>query len=253
MAAGAGSMSRKDLEGLIIPAAENPGYRIGQLGYFEETTEPSCIRRANRQHAVSFSVICQKDDPLKLSRKIMEKLKDLPIPEGFSFIGPEGLAEKQEFQQNLRQLFILSMLLVFMLIAIERESPAQAGMIMLQLPVILAFPLISLKLLGREAGSETMLGLILLSGMGINNGILIMDNIERGITAAVQLRFSSLLLTTITSITGLLPLFFMNETFFTNIAIVLISGLAGSFAVSVKLFPGLLISVGYSADSDLIL
>ena len=89
------------------------------------------------------------------------------------------------------------------MLSIERNSLKHAALILLQLPFILSAPLIIVRAAGLELGTGTVFGLILVSGMGINNGILIMDNLELGIIQSVKQRFNGLFLTTATSIAGL--------------------------------------------------
>jgi multidrug efflux pump subunit AcrB len=226
-------------------------YRLDQLGSFFETTESSRINRRNRQRTVSFTIICSKENPQILLDKLWTVLKQQRLPPGYSFSPSSTLIEKQDFYMRLWSLFILTIILIFFLLSIEKESISQAILILLPLPLILCFPVIMIKLTGQSIGTATILGLILLAGMGINNGILILDNIDysqriclKTISSAVQGRLDGLILTTATSIGGIFPLVFTNEIFFVNLGLVLISGLAGSLIVSLFIFPGLLLFFG---------
>ncbi|MBI9108598.1 MAG: efflux RND transporter permease subunit [Spirochaetales bacterium] len=241
-------LSLDDLKALTIAGRGGTGlYRLDQLGSFIHTTETSRINRLNRQRSVSFTAVCRKSDPARLNELIWAELDKLPLPPGYAFIPSARLMEKQEFYRKLWRRFALTVVLIFFLLSIERESLSQAGIILLPLPLILAFPVIILRISGQSIGSEAILGLILLSGMGINNGILILDRLPPkssgwiGIKSAVEDRFNGLFLTTVTTITGILPLLFTGEEFFIGLGTVIASGLIGSFLVSLFIFPGLLL------------
>ncbi len=238
MAADYEKLTASQLGSLKISGTDPDSFsRLDQLGSFIETTDTSRINRLNRQHSESFTVTCRKTDPVKLNAMIWEELDKVKLPSGYSFIPSSKLIERQELFRRMWLRFILAIILIFFLLSIERESLKQAALILLQLPFILSIPLIIIRMAGLELGTETILGLILVSGMGINNGILIMDNLENGVFQAVKQRFNGLFLTTVTSIGGLVPMLFTADPFFRNLTIILITGLSASFFVSICLFP----------------
>ncbi|MBN2050796.1 MAG: efflux RND transporter permease subunit [Spirochaetales bacterium] len=249
MARDAVSLTRDDLNALTISSEKTQTYRLDQLGSFVQATESSRIHRLNRQHAVSFTVVSRRMDPCELDALVWEILRRQSLPAGYAFQPSSQLMEKKAFFFKLWTLFGLTIFLVFFLLSVERESLVKAFLIMVPLPVIMAVPLITLKVLGKELGSEALLGLILLVGLGINNGILIFDYLPKNrkpqgqdALKAVDRRFNGIFLTTATSVIGLIPLLFADDPFFINLAAVLISGLAGSFFVGLFVFPFLLTS-----------
>ena len=242
MSTGRSSLNPSSLGALKLPSPSGESFfRLDQLGDIVEAGETIRINRLNMQHAESFSVICEGDNPVDLQNRIWNILDEVELPEGYIFIPSTELIEKQQLYRRLWIQFGLAIVLIFFVLCIERESLKQPLIIIAQLPPILAVPLIVLKLTGAALGTETIIGLILLSGMGINNGILILDNISEGIGNALKMRFNGLFLTTATSIAGMIPLLFTGNTFFINIAVVLISGLTASFLVSIFIFPTLMI------------
>lgn len=244
MASDSCSLSASDLCGLKIHLDDQEtASRLDQLGRFIKTTDSSRINRLNRQHAESFSVNCRKSDPVKLNSMIWDVLETIDLPEGYTFIPSQELVRKQDFYRRLWLQFGFAVVLIFLLLSVERESLKQALLILMPLPVILALPPMILRIKSVPIGTETILGLILLSGMGINNGILIIDRLSDGVHRAVKTRFNGLFLTTITSTCGMLPLLFTGNQFFINLSTVLISGLAGSFLISIFIFPALLVKL----------
>ena len=185
-------------------------------------------------------------DPEKLNRLLWAELESAPLPEGYTFMPSSELTEKKMLYRRLRNMFLFTVVIIYCLLAVERESLLQPLLILLQLPFIISVPLTVILIFGIRLNTGIILGLILLTGMGINNGILILGrcpcgNISAsGVRKSVSLRFDGVFLTTSTSIAGLLPLMFSREPFFTGIGAVLISGLAASFFVSTCLFPVLL-------------
>ena len=87
----------------------------------------------------------------------------------------------------MRLLLAFTVLLIFFLLSIERESLKQALLILMPLPFIISVPAVILRFSGLSLGTETFLGFILLTGLGINNGILIFDNLDKSSVTASSL------------------------------------------------------------------
>ena len=235
------TLNSLDIAALKIPlTVESTSVRLDQLGEIICADESLRINRFFMQHSESFTVICEKDDPVKLNEQIWNELENIELDEGYIFIPSTMLIRKQAFYRRLWIQFAIALMLIIFMLCIERESFIQPLLIMMQLPPILSVPVILLRIIGAELGPEAIIGLTLLAGMGINNGILIMDNLDIGIMPALKKRFNGLFLTTATSVAGMIPLLFTGNAFFINIAVVFMSGLSASFFTAVFIFPALL-------------
>ena len=241
MAANNSDLSVKDLEALKIADRSGEAFRrLDHLGRFIETEEPDRLNRINRQHSESFTVSCRSTDPEKLQKLIWNELEKTELPPGYTFLPSDKLLEKKALYSKMWLQLFFAIIMIYILLAVERESLFQPLLIIIQLPVILSVPIITVRIMSVPIGTETILGLILISGMGINNGILIMENLKYGTKAAVKSRFNSLVLTTATSICGILPMLFTGVPFFTRLAVILISGLSASFLTAVFILPPVL-------------
>ena len=237
MALGRLAYSIDDLRRLKVPAEGTDNLSLSDLGTFVRTTETTRIERLNREHSASFSLFCEKANPLRIYESIWKELDGIELPPLYSFVPSAEMIENRRLLQKTTGLFILTLTAVFILLCIERESFSHAALIIFQLPFILLPPLTLLFIPGFSAGTEIIIGLIILSGMGINNGILILSDIGEGPETAVERRFSDLLLTSLTSMAGLTPLLFTGSEFFTGLTLILTTGLAASFFTAIWIFP----------------
>ena len=230
-----------DLDSLKIPFSSGTAFcRLDQLGCFEAIEGTGRINRLNRRHAESFTITGNCTNPVQLHAQIWKELDNISLAHGYSFIPSNKTIETEELYRRMIIQFIFAVILIFLLLAVERESIIQPLIILLQLPVIVAVPLIVMFFASVNIGPETIIGFTLISGMGINNGILIMDNIDRGIDYAVRARFKCLVLTTLTSVLGIAPLLFTRDPLFTGLAVILTTGLSASLLSGFFLMPALI-------------
>lgn len=218
---------------------------LDQIGYFEESSEPSRIFRHNRQRSVYLSIDLKIDDIQQGFASIWEVLNTIDMQTGYSFSVDKKLAHEIEFFSSLRWIFIFSLFLVYALIACQSNSLLKPLYIMSIAPLSIAVPLIILALLGKPLTSSVMTGFIMLSGMSVNNGILIHEEfmITGNPEKAVSSRLSAMIFSTLTTVIGGIPLLMMNYSawnFSATLALVMTTGILTSFFVSITFLPTIL-------------
>ena len=143
-------------------------------------------------------------------------LKSVPLPIDYKmeFTGEE--LKRKESMSNLSFALILSLILVFMVLAAQFESIIQPFVIMLTIPLAGVGTVLTFFFLGKTLNMMAYIGIIMLGGIAVNNAILLIDRINQlrengmqkkeAIVLAGSQRIRPILMTSLTTILALLPL-----------------------------------------------
>lgn len=230
------------------------GKSIGllELGNFQEIVDRNKIYRLNRQRAAYFSV----HTPLKDIDLIYENLNQIlnnkeKLP-GYRFrIDPKLKQVKEKFLQ-LQILLMFAVLLIYMVIAAQYESISTPLVLLLSIPLSVSFPLIVLWLTKQPMTTALLTAMIVVIGLVVNNVILLLDEIiirrkngyeltEQQIIFSLRKRILPMLLTSGSTLLGLIPLFLNNSDssdLLHSLAFIVFWGILGSLFTSIFLLPG---------------
>ena len=194
--------------GFQVPLDEVADIAIGE--------GPSSINRTNQVRVVSVSSGIFGRDLNSVMRDIRAELARYPLPEGYEI---EYGGENQEMVEAFTSLFkalVLAIILVYMIMASQFESLVYPFIIMFSVPFALTGALGSLVLTGRSLNVASFLGIIMLTGIVVNNAIIMVDYINilrsRGtdrneaVLKAGPVRLRPILMTTLTTVLGLFPM-----------------------------------------------
>jgi len=228
--------------GISVPLAE--------LAYFSKGKGPSEIKRRDQERIVVVTANIFKRAFKKVADEVTQRLKDIKTTVGYS---AELTGEKEQIQnsfKSLRNALILSILLVFMIMAAQFESLWQPFVILFTVPLSIIGVLLILFLTGTPVSIMVLLGVIVLGGLVVNNGIVLVDyaNILKkegmstydAVLAASKRRLRPIVMTALTTILGLFPLALaLNEgaALQQPMAIAVIGGLAVSTFLSLVVIP----------------
>ena len=213
-----------DLENMRIrtPAGDEvPFSSVAEVTFGESY---SSIRRQNRQRTVTVSanIDPERVEPQEVIRSIRENF----IPEllarhpGVSF-GLEGASEEERnFVRNLSIASLAALFLIYALIAIPLHSYSQPLIIMSVIPFGFIGAVLGHIIMGKAISMFSMFGLIALAGVVVNDSLIMVDFINRARVRGSDLRtaviesgtqrFRAIILTSVTTAAGLLPI--MTET-----------------------------------------
>lgn len=186
---------------------------------------------------------------VRSSQEIIDKMK---VPAGYH-VRVGGLQEIiDESLSELTLALILAVILVFLVMAAQFESFSQPLIIMFSIPLALIGSLVGLWLTGGNVGIMAIIGIIVLTGIVVNNAIVLVDyvNLKRkespeipvreAITEACQVRLRPILMTSITTIFGLLPVslgFGVGSEFQRPLAATIMGGLITSTFLTLFVIP----------------
>lgn len=212
---------RTDIKSLdLLFLTNNQGRRIAlsKVISFEEQPGAFVIRRLNRKRIFSVSAILDKEKatPLSVTKDIkadLEKVLEKYPTVDYSFGGENK--DTKESMQGLLKSFGIAMLCIFFILVIMFHSFAQPLIIMLAIPLGMIGVVIAFKVKGIALSFMAMLGVVGLVGVVVNDSIVLVNFINKkvgemqdatnAIIVASVSRFRAVILTTLTTVAGLLP------------------------------------------------
>ncbi|HBG15917.1 MAG TPA: multidrug ABC transporter, partial [Firmicutes bacterium] len=201
---------------LMIPTAIGAQVPLSEVAEVRVVEGPNVINREDQERVVSISAAISGRDLNSITKEINKKIGAYPLPTGYSIkIGGEAEEMVTAFRDLLLAL-LLAVIFVYMILAAQFESLLQPFIIMLTVP--LGFIGVSWALAISQVNLSVIafIGFIMLAGIVVNNAIVLVDyvNILRGkgypvleaLMMAGPTRFRPIMMTSLTTILGLLPM-----------------------------------------------
>lgn len=201
---------------MTIPSAQG-NIKLSEIASIGEYWAPPTIERKERQRIVTVAVTPYEVSLGELAAAIeQEVVPQLDIPGGYSVRIAGDYEDQQESFRDMAMLGALIILLVFIVMASQFESLIKPFVIMFTVPFALSGVIIALWLTNTSLDMIGSLGLVMLVGIVVKNGIVLVDYIdlmrERGyeLNEAIALsgrsRIRPILMTAFTTILGMLPM-----------------------------------------------
>lgn len=210
-------VSIQDIENMSIPNGLGGNVKIANIGKVEESAIPPTIERKDRQRYVKVDAVMASgyalSDGVSLGKSIYEKME---MPNGVTVQVAGSYEDQQDSNRDLGTLGLIIVLLVFIVMAAQFESLTYPFIIMFSVPFAICGIIFSLVLTQTTLSVMSMLGAIMLIGIVVKNGIVLIDYTqllrERGYgltyaaQAAARSRLRPILMTSLTTILGMLPM-----------------------------------------------
>jgi hydrophobic/amphiphilic exporter-1 (mainly G- bacteria), HAE1 family len=254
--------SRERLRELTIATADGGSVPLAAVTDFRVVRTPQSIERQQRHSVRTVNGSCDPKKAGQTRKDISRELNSMSFPTGYWWSYGQGFEEENATQQEMMVNLLLALMLVYLVMASLFESLLHPFAIMLALPF--AFVGISWMCLlsGSPFNIMAQIGLLILVGIVVNNGIVLIYHVhqlrERGIerrTAildAARDRLRPILMTTLTTILGLMPLAFGREhvggVLYFPLARTVIGGLAAATVLTLVLVPCLYTLLEDGAD-----
>ena len=183
----------------------------------------------------------------ELTAAVVAYLDQYPLPDGMYYaLGGEEESRQESFA-GLAQIMLITAIGIFAVLVLQFKSFLQPLIIFSSIPFAMAGSVIGLYLTGLSFSMMAFIGLISLFGIVVNNAIILIDTTNRNLSeglnktqailSASGTRFTPILLTTLTTIGGLLPLTLFGGGLWQPLGVVIISGLCVSALSSFVLVP----------------
>jgi HAE1 family hydrophobic/amphiphilic exporter-1 len=211
-----GDLSLHQLRDLMITAG-SVKVPLSELAAIKTIVSPREITRRNQSRTCYiYAMVGAKSAFDQVVKNAETSLKTVVVPVDYKmeFTGEE--LKRKESMSNLSFALILSLVLVFMVLAAQFESVIQPFVIMLTIPLAGVGTVLIFFFLGKTLNMMAYIGIIMLGGIAVNNAILLIDRINQlrengmqkkeAIILAGRQRIRPILMTSLTTILALLPL-----------------------------------------------
>lgn len=177
---------------------------------------PLLIDRKDQQRVVTISANVAGRDMGSIAAEIDEALAAIPRPSGYEFIIAGTFEQQEEAFAELLISLLLALALVYMVLACQYESLRDPVVVMVSVPLAAIGVLVTLFATGTTLNVQSYIGCIMLGGIVVNNAILLVDQASKlraegqgtgeAVAEAGRRRLRPILMTTLTTMLGLLPL-----------------------------------------------
>jgi len=235
---------------LIINSGDQE-FRLSEIADISFGVSPREIYRRNQNRTGRVTAMMDKGLALDhVAAEIREAAATIDLPPNYRILVTGEEEKRQESVSNLSFALLLSIILVYMVMASQFESLIHPFTILLTIPLALVGSIITFLLLGKTFNIMALIGVIMLAGIAVNNSIILVDRINQlkrdglsrrdAILQAGQQRIRPIIMTSLTTILALLPLTFgfgESATLRSPMALAVIGGLVTSTLLTLIVIP----------------
>ncbi len=229
----------------------NQTFRLSEISTIKISRSPQEIHHRNQTRLVKIYAMKTGNAPLdRIAKEISSKTASISLPSDYK-ISITGEEEKRkDAVKSLTMAFLLSIVLIYMVMASQFESLIHPFTILLTIPLALVGSILTFFILGTPLNIISIIGIIMLGGIAVNNSIILVDRINQlkeegfdrrsAIINAGRQRIRPILMTTLTAILGLVPMligFGEGASLRQPMAVAVISGLFTSTLLTLIVIP----------------
>lgn len=237
-----------DLDKIYVNSAMGTPVPLMQLANLEFKASPQSIRHFNLDRSVTITSDVVGDYSVnETTLKILEKLDKYELPKDYRFyIGGEHESQEESFGGMLNAI-IIAMLGIFAVLVLQFRSFSQPIIVFAAIPLAVIGSVLALLITGNSFSFTAFVGLTSLVGIVVNNSIILVDYTNQlrqqgirlvdALKEAGETRFRPIILTTGTTIGGLLPLTLRGGTLWAPMGWTIIGGLTVSTFLTLIIVP----------------
>ena len=245
-------LTLQDLDAIAVRTPTGEMVPIATLVSREGGRGPTQVNRIDGQRVMYITANLESGVALgDAVSRVREQLAPLQLPDGFSIVFGGAWREQQEARRDFIIAIVMALALVYMVMAAQFERFLDPLIVMASVPLALVGVVPTLLLTGTTLNVQSIMGLVMLIGIVVNNAIVLVDylNLKRreegmpirqAAIEASRLRLRPILMTTLTTVLGLLPLALglgVGANLQAALARVVIGGLVASTLITLVLIP----------------
>jgi len=250
--------SPDELGQLMIAAPDGRPVQLSEVATFDLADGPEDIERENqvRVQRITGSFNTELNDVGSIMEAIRAQVDELGMPDNYGVIFGGQFETIEETDREMFTVILLALFLVFVVLTVQYERLSNPIVIMAAAPLSVIGVVGALWMTKTPLSAPAFLGLILLIGIVVNNAILLVEYIERAkrqgldtqaaVVKAGAIRLRPILMTTLTTVAGMLPLALgmgSGANLMQPLAIAVIGGLMSAMVLSLVLIPCLYVIV----------
>lgn len=212
---------RSDFESMTIAVTESDGTKkeilISDIADLSNAIGPSSIRRDGGQRYLTVTASVDNDHNIGLvGNKINDKLKGYEVPNGYSVVMTGENETINDAMKQVGLMLLLAVVFMYLIMVAQFQSLLSPFIIMFTIPLAFTGGFLGLFFTGSEISVIAMIGFVMLSGIIVNNGIVLVDCINQlrrdgmdkkeAIIEAGRTRLRPIFMTALTTILGLTTL-----------------------------------------------
>lgn len=244
----------EQLQSVTVYGNQGQAVPLMQLATVDVKWKAGAIYRLNqRRYATVSSQLAEGVGFGAVLREFTPRLEELDLPSGVKIEFGGELESSGEANSALAGAAPLGILMLLVFLLVEFNSFSRIGIILTTVPLVVVGVVPGLLLSGSPFGFNSLVGVIALVGIVVNNAIVLIDVIDEklanghcladAVVEAVQRRTRPIILTTLTTIAGLAPLTVTSATQWPPMAWAIISGLLASTIMTLVVIPALCFTV----------
>ena len=225
--------------------AQIPLQQVAQIEFEGASSE---IEHYNTVRNVTVKAdVYDADATAKITEGIIERLDEIPLPAGYEYYIAGEYETQQESFGDLGQLLIVALLGIFAVLVLQFRSLRQPLIVFSAIPLAITGSLVALYLTGWSFSFFAFVGFTSLVGIVVNNSIILVDytnqlrrqgaSMLRALKKAAETRFTPIILTTTTTILGLLPLTIARTSLWSPLGWTIIGGMISSTFLTLVIVP----------------
>ena len=209
--------SMDDIENILLYGSQGQSIRVKDVAKVVEGMTPPKIERKDRERIVTVTGIVAKgyalSEAVEVSQYYIEKAE---IPSEFMVKIGGDYENQQDSFSGLLVLLVLIIILVYVVMASQFESLIDPFVIMFSVPFAIIGVLIGITVCNTTLDIMAMIGILILVGIVVKNGIVLIDyailchnrgmDINTAVTTASKQRLRPILMTTLTTVLGMIPM-----------------------------------------------
>ncbi len=256
-------LSTLDLSNVSITISSGETLPISSVVKTERRRSPTEIERINGQRVTYISANLESGAALgDVIEELQNGLRDYALPVGFSIVFSGEYEEQQKAQSDFLLSVLMAVTLIYMVMAAQFERFIDPLIVMVTVPLAFVGVVPTLLLTGTTLNVQSLMGIVMLIGIVVNNAIVLVDyinlmrreqklSLQEAVLQSGRLRLRPILMTTSTTVFGMLPLAFgagAGGEIQAALARSVIGGLSVSAFITLILIPVVYITVHSAID-----
>ena len=246
------------LRGKVLTGAAGQQVTLGEIARIEYSQQAQMIQRTNGKYQQTISATAMSDRKSEVNKKITNQMKKMDLPQGVAVSSSYVDDMRSENLSSIFWAILAGIFLVFLVMAMQFESPRFSLMVMTCIPFSLIGSFLLLFVTRSSLNMVSMMGFLMLMGIVVNNGILLVDtanqerqrmSIEDALARAGKIRLRPILMTTLTTILAMVPMaLFSDNKMMSGMAFVIIGGLVASTLLCLLMMPAFYLLLSKDPD-----
>ena len=255
-------LTTNDLSNVVVRTSGGEIVPISAVLQTDRRRSPTEIERIDGQRVTYITANLESGAALgDVVEKLQDRVRTMALPTGFSVVFGGEFEEQQKAETDFLLSVLMAVILIYMVMAAQFERFLDPLIVMLAVPLAIIGVVPTLLLTGTTLNIQSLMGIIMLIGIVVNNAIVLVDyinlmrreqnlTIDEAVLLSARRRLRPIVMTTSTTVLGMLPLAFVlgaGGEIQAALARAVIGGLAASTLITLVLIP-----VAYSSVHNLL-